>query len=46
MIKKYDAHVRTAWMHFFPFKLWCFTIAVSMFIGFEVGIGWQLFFID
>lgn len=46
MIKKHDAHVRTAWIHFFPFKMWCFTIIASMFLGFEIGIGWQLFTLD
>lgn len=47
---KHDAHVRTAFMHFFPFKFWCFTIFASLllgiFFGYEFGMVQRILLLD
>ena len=37
---KHDAHIRTAWIHFFPFKLFILSISVFFMIGLFLGQIW------
>ncbi len=35
-----DAHVRTAFKHFFPMKLFLVLVSIAFMIGFFVGNAW------
>lgn len=42
---KHDAHVRTAFMHFFPTTVFLLALTLFFMLGFYFGVGYQFIFL-